>query len=94
MPLSFLWSAQVSVVIVLRRPLLPFVRFQGLAHAFEGAVRLLVVASLDVTPLVVVVVVVVVIVVVILLAADEVLFPHAPALTPTVALAVVALFLS
>ena len=92
MPLSCLWSAQVSVVIVLRRPLLPFVSFQGLAHAFGGAVRLLVVASLDVTPLVVVVVVV--IVVVILLAGDEVLSPHAPALTPTVALAVVALFLS
>ena len=107
MPLSFLWSAQVSVVFVLLRPLLSFFRFQGLAHAVEDAVRLLVVASLDVTPVLVVVSVTlvlvavvvtlvldVVVVNVILLADDEVLLPHAPAPTPTAALAVVALFIS
>ena len=92
MPLSSLWSAQVAGVFVVIRPLLSFFRFQGLAHAVEDAVRLLVVASLDVTPVLVVVVLTVVIV--ILLAGDEVLFLHAPALTPTAALAVVALFLS
>ena len=82
------------------RPLLSFFRFQGLAPAVDDAVRLLVVASLEVTPALVVVVVnlvlaaVVVVLIIILLAGDEVLFLHAPALTPFVALAVVALFLS
>ena len=78
--------------------LLSSYRFQGLAHAVEDAVRLLVVASLDVTPVAVVVSLVLTAVVVavnaILLAEDEVLFLHAPALIPTGALTVVALFLS
>ena len=96
MPLSILCSAQVSAVFVLRRPLF-FSRLQGLAHSVEDAVRLLVVASLDVTPLLTVAVVaaaavVVVVVAVILLAGDTILFLHAPALTQTVALAVIALF--
>ena len=60
-----------------------------LAHAVKDAVHLLVVASLDET-----LVLVVFVVIVTLLAGDEVLFLHAPALTPTGALAVVALFLS
>ena len=98
MPFSFLWSAQVSDVFVLRQPLLSFFRFQGLAQAVEDTVRLLVVATSDVTLALVVVVVtlahVVVVVNVILLLDNEVLFSHAPALTPTAALAVVALFLS
>ena len=54
MPLSLLWSAQVSDVFVLCRLQHSVFRFQGLAHAVEDAVRLLV-ASLDVTPVVVVV---------------------------------------
>ena len=86
---SFLWSAQIS------EPLLFFFRFQGLAHAVEDAVRLLAIASLDVTPLLVAAVVVVnvtlvldavvvvAVVMVTLLAVDEVLFLPAPALTPT-----------
>ena len=109
MPLSFFWSAQVSDVFVLRLPLLSFFRFQGLTHTFEVAVRLLFVASLDVTLVAVVVVVVVVVVsvtlvlfavifvavvIVIRLAGDEVLFLHATAPTPIGAFAVVALFLS
>ena len=57
MPLSFLWSAQISDVFVLLRPLLSFFHFQGFPHAVEDAVRLLVVAILDVTPILVVVVV-------------------------------------
>ena len=105
MLLSFLCSAQVSDVFVLRLPLLSFFRFQGLTYTFEVAVRLLFVASLEVTLLVVVVVVVVVVsvtlvlvavifvavVIVIRLAGDEVLFLHAAAPTPTGAFAVVAL---
>ena len=86
MLLSFLWSAQVSYVFLLL-PLLSFIRFQVLAHAVEDAVHLLVVASLDLT------LVLVVVVVVTLVAGDGVLFLHAPALTPTGVLAVVALFL-
>ena len=104
MLLSFLWSAQVSYVFLLLLSLLSFFRFQVLAHAVEDAVHLLVVASLEVTLVLVVVVrtlvlaaVVVVVVAVVnvtLLAGDEVLFLHAPALTATGALAIVALFLS
>ena len=79
-----------------------FFCFQGLAHAVEDAVHLLVVASLDVTLVLVVVVVTLVLAAVVvvaavnvtLLAGDEFLFLHAPALTPTVALAIVALFRS
>ena len=82
MLLSFLWSAQVSDVFVLL-PVLSFFRFQGFAHAVEDAVRLLFVASLDVT-------LVLVVVKVTLLAGDEILFPRAPAPTPTAALAVFA----
>ena len=107
MCLSFFWSARISDVFVLLRPLLSFFRFQ-LAPAVEDAVCLLVVGSLDVISvlvvgvtlvLVAVVVVlflaaVVVVVTVIFLAGDEVIFLHAPALTPTADLAVVALFLS
>ena len=55
MPLSLLWSAQVSDVFVLLRPLLSFFRFQGFAYAFEDAVLLLVVASLHVIPVLVVI---------------------------------------
>ena len=112
MPLSFQWSAQVSDVFVLRRPLLSFFRFKGLAHVVENVTRLLVVAILDVTLVLVVVVVVnvtlvlaavvvtivhvagvvVAVVIVILLANGDVLFPQAPTLTPTAALAVFVLF--
>ena len=88
MLLSFLWSAQVSDVFALRRLQLSFFRFQGLAQAVKDTVCLLVVASLDVT------LVLVVVVNVIFLADDEVLFPHASALTSTAALAVIAVFLS
>ena len=91
MHLSFLWSARVSDVFVFRQPLLFFFRFQGLAHAVEDAVRFLIVAALDITP---VLVVVVFVVNAILLADNKYLFPHAPALTSTAALAFVALFLS
>ena len=70
-----------------------FFLFQGLAQAVEDAVHLLVAVFLDVTP-VLVVVVVVAVVNVTLPAGDEVIFLHAPALTPTGALAVVDLFLS
>ena len=103
MPLSFLWSAQVSDVFVPRLPLLSFFRFQVLARAVEDAVRFLVVVFLDVALVLVVVVVVAVTLVLaatvvavnaILLAVDKVLIPHAQAPTPTVALAVVALFFS
>ena len=59
MPSSFLWSARVSEVFVLRRPLLSLFRLQGLAHAVEDANRLLVVATLDVTLVLVLVVAVV-----------------------------------
>ena len=114
MLLNFLWSAQVSDVFLLRRPLLSFFCFEALNLSFEDAVRLLVVPSLGVTPVVVVVVVVVVkvslvliavvvalvlaaavvvaVVNVILLADGEFLFPRAPALAPTSAVGVVALF--
>ena len=105
MPLSFLLSAQISDVFVIRRPLLSFFSFQGLVHTVENAVCFRVVAFLTLLlfavavvsltlVLVVVVVVVVVIVVVnaILLADAIVLFPHVPVLTPTATLAVVALF--
>ena len=97
MPVSFIWSAQVCFRrLCSSSDSAFFFRFQGLAHAVEGADRLLVVASLDVTPVLVVVVVVFVVVVavviVILLADDEVPFLHAPALTSTATLAVVALF--
>ena len=95
MPLSFHWSAQISDVFVVRRPLLFFFRFKRLVHAVEDAVRLLVVASLNVTLVLVVDVVVVVVVVNIISLADvQVLFLHAPVLTPTVAISIVALFLS
>ena len=99
MLLSFLWSAQVSDVFVRRLPLL-FFRFQGPSHAVEDAVRLLVVVFFDVTLVLVNVVLSLVLaapvvaVSAILLADDEVLFPHAPAPTPTATLAVVALFFS
>ena len=56
----------VSNVLVFRRPLLFFFRFQGLNLAVEDVVRLLVVASLDVNPFLVVTVIVVVVVVVVL----------------------------
>ena len=92
--MSFLWSAEVSDVFVLRLPLLSFFRFQVLAHAVEDAARLLLVASFDVAHVLVAVVVVVAVVNVTLLAGDEILFPHIPAPTPTAALAVVALLLS
>ena len=96
--LSFLWSAQVSDVFVLRLPLLSLFRFLGLAQAVEDAVHLLDVVFLDVTLVLVIVVVTLVLVVVVinatLLPDNEVLFPHAPAPTPTADLAVVALFLS
>ena len=62
MPLSFFWSANISDVLDLRRPLLSFFRFQGLTHAVKDAIRLLVVASLVITPALVAVVVVVVVV--------------------------------
>ena len=92
------WWAQVSDVFVLRLPLLSFFRFQGLAHAVKDVVRLLFAASLDVILALVAVVVTLVLVVAVvsvtLLSGDEVLFLHAPALTPTGALAIVALFLS
>ena len=99
MPLSFLWSAQVSDVFVPRLPLLSFFRFNGLTHAVEDAVRLLVVVFLDVNLFLNVVVTLVlnatvVAVNAILLADDKVLLPHALAPTPTAALAVFALFLS
>ena len=55
MPLSFFWSAQVSDVFVLLRPLLSFFRFGGLAHAVEDAVRLLVFVSFAVAHVLVVV---------------------------------------
>ena len=93
MLLSFFWSAQISDVLVLRLPLLSFFCFQRLAHAVNDAVRLLFVASLDVT-LVLVAVVFVAVVNLTLFAGDEVLFSHAPAPTPTANFTVVALFLS
>ena len=67
------------------------------AHAVEDAVHRLVVASLDLTLVLVVVVTLVLVVAVVSLtlpAGDEVLFFHEPALTPTGAIAIVALFLS
>ena len=89
MLLSFLWSAQVSDVIVFPFPLLSIFRFQRFAHVVEDVVCLLFVASLDVT-----LVLVIVVVNVTILAGNEILFSHAPASTPTAALRVVALFLS
>ena len=88
MLLSFFWSVQASNVFAVRRPLLYFCRFQGLAHAVKDAVRISAVAALDVT------LVLVVAVNVIFLADDEVLLPQASALTPTAAFPVVSLFLS
>ena len=111
MPLSFLWSVQVSDVFVLLRPLLSFFCFQGLTHDVANVIRLLGFSILNATlvlvvfvvnvtlvlidvvvTLALVAVVVVADVIIVLLAEDKVLFPHAPALTPTAALAVVALF--
>ena len=103
MLLGFLWSAQVSDVFVVCRPLLFLFRLQGLTHAVGDAVCLLFVASLDVTPLLVAVVavvnvtlfaanVVVAVVIVNLLAGTKILYRPAPALTPTPALAAAALF--
>ena len=89
MLLNFLLSTHFPFAFALRRFLFSFLCFRALAQVFANVARLLVVASLDVT-----LVLVVVVVNVILLADDDVLFHHAPALTPTVALAVVALFLS
>ena len=78
---------------------LSFLHFQGLAHASEDAVHFIVVVTIDITFVLVVVVVVVAVVVVavvavnaILLADDKIQFPHVPASTATVVLAVVALF--
>ena len=103
MLLSFLWSAQVSDVFVVCRPLPFLFRLQGPTHAAGDAVCLLFVASLDVTTLLVAVVavvnvtvfaanVVVAVVTVNLLAGDKILFCPAPALSPTPALAAAALF--
>ena len=64
--------------------------FFPFSRARSDVFRLPIVAILDV----ILVLVAVVAVNVILIADDKVLFPHAPALTPTAALAVVALFLS
>ena len=85
---SFFWSVQVSDVFDVRRPLLSFCHFQGLAHAVKDAVSISAVAALEVT------LVLVVVVNLIFLADDEVLFPQAQALTPTAAFPVVSLFLS
>ena len=100
MLLNFLLSVQCPNAFALIRFQLSFLHFQGLAHASEDAVHFIVVVTIDITFVLVVVVVFVVVVVVavavnaILLADDEIQFPHVPASTATVALAVVALFLS